>query len=207
MAGAAQQIPMEQLPGWCAEQGARLSAPQLKTYHQKARLLLVSYTKQNFEAQHAPDGTPWVPSKGMRVRGGGQLLRDRGILEASLSGGGNHVDRETSDTLEWGTNLENAGTHQHGATILPVKGKALAIPRSMEAYRAQSPANFPRPLVCLWAKGATSGVLAERGKTDVVHYLLVPKVTIPARPFLGVSPDMADDLGSLAGETFAGMVT
>lgn len=164
----------------------------------RMRLELLAKTADNFRGAHAPDGTPWPAIQGIRARlkGTPQPLRDRGLLAASLSakGGEGTVDTLAATSLEWGTALDYAATHQEGATIYPKEAKALAVPLTPEAYRAGGPRNFGRPLRLVWPKGKARGWLVEdrrkrgkKGERAEMQFLLLPKATIPARPFLGLT--------------------
>lgn len=150
--------------------------------------------KTNFDRGVGPDDTPWAPLAFPRASGGSRPLRDKGLLMASMIGGANHVERLSPGMLIVGTNRIGAKLMQDGGTIPPTKGKALAIPLTREAARADGPLSFPRALFMIWRKGATSGILAEanqkgRGKkkfTEIIaQFALVSKVTVTARPFLG----------------------
>ena len=168
--------------------------------------------KENFAGSHAPDGTPWAPIKGFRQPRGAksqdnmpkdhQPLRDKGLLAASASSQGNgHVENIASMSMEVGTNLFYAGTHQKGVPSdvwsgYPKNAKALAIPISREAYRAGGPRKMTVELELVWPKGYSHGWLVQakegkglgnKGGGTILHFLLVPKVTIPARPFVGWS--------------------
>lgn len=153
--------------------------------------------KRNFATGTAPDGTAWAPVKS-RVRKSKNILplRDRGLLMASAIGNAATSIKVITDvSLTQGTNLEYAGTHQYGGVIVPTKAKALAIPLTIEAFRAGSPRKFPFPLF-LWTRPGKAPFLAEskqkgRGKkgfTELIfHYILLKSVKIPARPFMGFS--------------------
>ncbi len=152
--------------------------------------MVVSDVKSNFANQRGPDGVRWRQLSRPRPGGGNLALRDRGLLLGSITAAA------TADTVAVGSGLEYAGVHQFGGVIAPKAAKALAIPVTKEAARAGSPRRFPRPLFLLKGKAGKPGCLAEsketgRGKaktkTVVVHYVLVAKVVVPARPYLGFS--------------------
>src|SRR5260370_7017072 len=183
---ATQTIELHELGTWFQNLADGVVQTDFTPAWRRVGVLLGADMKKNFQGQHSPDGTPWQPLKMNRARnpkGTGQILRDRGLLMASAMGRGpNAVSRETPHSLEWGTNVSYAATHQDGATIRPVKGKALAIPLTREAYRVGSPRNFPRPLSFVWPKGQSWWFLSEarRGKRsrklkDKAQYNLVPK--------------------------------
>ena len=91
--------------------------------------------------------------------------------------------------------MDYAGVHQEGATITPKAAKALAIPVTNEARRAGGPRSMDLHLV--WPKGKAAGTL--RDDANKVHFVLVKSVTIPARPFLGWTDEMAADCGDVVG--------
>jgi phage gpG-like protein len=185
-------------PGWLEAHARRLEPKGLAPLVKIVKQALVADTKENFISESDPDGSPWPARKMPRARGGdAKLLRDRGLLAASLSAAGNEftVDNETDAGFQWGTNVDYAGIQQKGDTILP-KGKALAIPLTRQAYNAGSPRKWTGPpLALVWPRGRSSGWLEERktkgrgkGKLEVAvkHYLLVSHVEVPARPFIGI---------------------
>lgn len=181
MAGVVQSMELAQFSVWLDKQGRDMDfGPALK----QCSLLLIKATKENFANQRGPTGQPWPPIKG-RVRGGGKALRDTGRLMASITA------KPQPDELVVGTNLEYAGIHQYGGTITPKKGKALTIPQTVQALRAGSPRNMPG-LFLIWKRGARSGGLySGQGGARNLQFLLVPSVTIPARPYLGWNEDLA----------------
>ena len=66
-----------------------------------------------FRAESSPDGTPWEPlsevTKARRRGSSEQILRDTGVLA-------NSIDLSaTKDTVEIGSPIEYAATHQYGA--------------------------------------------------------------------------------------------
>lgn len=151
-------------------------------------------------------------------------------ITGSGKGAGNHVERTAPLQFDIGTNLIYAAIHQAGGTIRPRNAKALAIPWTLEALRAGSPKNFPRELELFWPEGKKTGWLVEkkeRGKKAPKHairgtgskfksklpgknveavilqYMLVPQVTIPARPFLGAGPTLVQKISEVAADFFA----
>jgi len=76
---------------------------------------MVTSVGMRFEAEQAPDGTPWK-----KTRRGGKILQDQGNLSDSIT----HA--ATKDSVAVGTNLIYAGTHQFGAVIKPKNAKMLA---------------------------------------------------------------------------------
>jgi len=163
----------------------------------RCRLLIIKEVRDCFQNSHDPDGRPWLPIK-IRARGNvGQAkpLLDRGLLRASIvTAGRGHVEELTPLSLRFGTNLEYAATHQYGdPNRVPVNAKALAIPLTPAAYRARSPRNFGKPLSLEWPF-LVDYKIKGRGKAAALtpqrQYLLRRSVSIPARPFLGITPAM-----------------
>ncbi len=193
MAGVARPLDLGQFAAWADGAASRANGLSFEPALKRCKLVLVAETKKNFANARAPDGTPWRPLQGSRVRGGDKPLRDRGILMASVAAAGKgNIATIGPDQLVYGTNIAYARIHQSGGTIRP-KGKALAIPATVEAMRAGSPRAFPGKLFIIWKKGDKSGGLYEqRGKNIKKQFTLVSSVTIPARPFLGWNAPMVD---------------
>lgn len=94
--------------------------------------------------------------------------------------------------------VDLAALHERGGVIRRRRAKALAIPVTKKAERAGSPRDFPGELAFIPAKnkrGNFRGFLVEknrstrkmqwrdmRGQKGLVHYVLVLRVKIPARP-------------------------
>ncbi|PTS73800.1 phage virion morphogenesis protein [Sphingomonas sp. HMWF008] len=64
-------------------------------------------TQDNFAGEHAPDGTPWLPSIRAQETGG-KTLQDSRRLYQSIT------HRATATSAEVGTNVIYAGRHQGG---------------------------------------------------------------------------------------------
>jgi phage virion morphogenesis protein len=152
--------------------------------------------RTNFQEQHAPDGTPWVPlAHGRPGQPAGAIpLRDNGLLMASITG------RAVENGVVVGTNLRYAPLHQYGGVVRPKKGKFLAIPLTREAKRAGSPRNYRGRLAPRINKARQTGVLIDVA-SDVAQYALVKEVTVPARPFLGFSPGLIQRIEALLVDT------
>lgn len=166
--------------------------------------------KEHFAGSHGPDGEPWPPLAHPRPSGPGKPLWDFGLLMASVTARGKgNVTRITDRALEYGTNLDYAAIHQFGGVVRATRGKFLAIPLSKEARRVGNARDFPRRLFVLRAKN--QAMLAERRKTKgkraqdrlILHYVLKPSVTIPARPFLGLSAKTRETCALILGEHLA----
>lgn len=205
--GVAQELPIEQLPAYLQTLVDRLGGMSFaEPLKRRCAESVRSFTKQNFSKGQGPNGEAWRPLMNPRPRGaGGQKpLRDTGLLMASViaKGGKGSVEQVTDSSLVIGTNLDRAAIHQYGGVVRPKGGRALAIPLTRQAVTAGSPRRMPG-LVLVWPKGSKAGWLqtAPQGRKKVVrHFLLVAKVTIPARPFLGWNSDMADEQAAIIGE-------
>ena len=213
--GAALEMDLNQFAAWLDGRAGELARMDLTPVWRQVAVYLAASTKQRFAAGVGPDGAPWRPLAHPRPRGAGNPLRDTGQLMASVTGqGAGHVEQITPTSLTWGTNLDRAAIHQWGGTIRPKTGKALAIPLTVEAQRAGYARNFPRRLVLF--QGTEHPFLVEwvgkgkgKGKRQrmIRHYLLTPSVTIPARPYLGLNDDDAEEIGGILADHAAKALT
>ena len=140
-------------------------ARNLKPAYEEIGSVLVTLTQERFEAERAPDGTPWTPFALATLRrrlgsqkpkkggkGGGaslapKLLQDKRILFRSIT-----YQADASGVAE-GTNVKYAALHQFGGT----------------EDMAPGPAHVPaRPYLGLEAPDAA------RVSTILVHYLGEP---------------------------------
>jgi phage gpG-like protein len=201
--GIAEDIALEDLPQWLARATSAVAAVNCEPLLKQCKVGLAKETKKNFDAGVGPNGEVWAP---LRFREG-KPLRDKGLLMGSVFGqGAGHIEELTATSLIWGSNLQYAAVHQFGGTITPKNGKALAIPMTPEAKRSGGPRNFGKPLALVWPKNSDHGWLVEQsGKRKVrtnLHFLLVAKVTIPARPFIGWNDRLINLMGNLTGDFF-----
>ena len=138
--------------------------------------IMVSDIKKRFSTGTAPDGTRWKPLKFARPRGGNRPLLDTGRLRSSI------VGRFDMNGVTVGTAHPGAALQNFGGTVRPVKGKFLAIPLTKEAQRNGTPRQMTgtdvMPLFARMIGGRMIG-----------HFMLLKKVTIPARPFIGLSAE------------------
>jgi phage gpG-like protein len=175
----------------------------------QARVMMIADVKENFARSSDPDGRPWAPLRFPRPRGGSKPLLDTGQLRASITGASPEFrEEEGPNYVTIGTTRPGANLMQQGGTVLPRKGKALAIPLTKDAVRSGGPRRFSRPLFLLWRRGANSGVLAEKTQGGrkkkaglIAHFALVRKVVVPARPFIGFGRRLIDKLDALARRT------
>ncbi len=100
-------------------------------------------TQERFETETAPDGGKWQPSIRARVQGG-KTLTLSGRLANSIT------HRATGDSVEIGTNLIYANTHQEGATIRAKSGRlAFNLPGGLGLRRPEQVVIPARPFVGL----------------------------------------------------------
>jgi phage gpG-like protein len=191
MAGAPMEV--DQFVRWAGDAPRRLDALSFEPAFRVIKQLAVSDIKTNFDQGRAPDGAQWAPLRHARPRGGNKPLRDRGLLMASMTAGGQgHVETISAREFSFGSNLVQARTHQYGATIRAKKGKYLAIPVSREAVRFGSPREFTPPLIFIPKKSGRGGVLVEKENKGRLHYVLVEQVVIAARSFAGWSAKLLE---------------
>ncbi len=133
-------------------------------------------TQRRFETKTAPDGQPWRPlaprtarERAKRGRSPADILRDSGRLYQSLTYQVNASGSTAS--VEWGSNVVYAAIHQFGGTI-DVGERTQKI---YQAYDAKNDFYDPR-----FRKKAKSNF--ERTVKVKAH-----KITIPARPYLGIN--------------------
>lgn len=125
--------------------------------------------RRRFETGTDPDGRKWAPLKPLTVllRGArGPILRRSGDLMKSS------VYQVSGKTLRVGVNTIYAAAQQFGATIVPKKGKMLAIP--------MGGARIARRHGGLVPGGGTN---RHPGKV-----VMARKVTLPPRPMVGFGP-------------------
>lgn len=197
----AKSMMLEQVPSFA--EGLRRGITDFAKPLKLTRLTFRSESIKAFQQKRSPEGQAWPSLKSTAARRGGSsdVLRDTGLLQASLAGTGKgNVDRMTPASLEWGTNLEYAATHQFGdPDRVPVEAKMLAIPLTPLAARfnpRKSPA-FPGKLILIRSKKGSLLLVAadvtgrrtkaEKKQVGQPQYVLKKSVKIPARPFLGLS--------------------
>lgn len=209
MPGVAQVIDLRDLPEWIEKEGQRLESLDFSPVMPDIALSMAAHAKRCIDEGRTPDGQQYQPLKLPRLQGGDKPLYASGILEASLSPGGEgNIIRTSALMAEAGTNVDYAAIHQFGGDIKPTGGKMLAIPLTTEARRhnprktSATSQPFPRLLFALKSK-AGNPILAEKEQTAkgkwriIPTYLLVPSVRIPARPFLGFGERLMTTIGRI----------
>lgn len=146
---------------------------------------LVKSSSDNFQRQGGPDGKPWTPLKPSTIRkrtAAGQtpitILRSnsKGRSGSPLAGSVNYV--ATDSEVRVGSAKETAAIHQLGGTIQKAE-------RAAKIYRMRG------------ADGTIGRRFVKRKEANVVTDVTIPAhtITIPARPFIGVSAQ--DQVGIL----------
>jgi len=154
-----------------------------RPFYQAAGDLLVGSVGENFRREGAPDGTAWTPlrpatikARQRRGRSALAILRETGILAGSI------FHEVADDGVRIGSPVKYAAIHQFGGTIdMPA--------RSGKIYRTQN------------KDGSIGRRFAKRkNKTTVATDVSVGahQIRIPARPFLGISPNDEADLIEIA---------
>lgn len=120
------------------------------------------------------------------VARGGKPLQDTGRLRDSIRA------RATSTDLVVGTGLIYAPVHQHGAVIVPRRGKYLAIPLSppltVSQRRTMGPRDFPNTFIAKSKRGTLLVFQRTSGGVRPI-FLLVKSVRIKQRRFLRFLPE------------------
>lgn len=181
------------------------------TYGQlAARIREAALTKVG-PALAAEMATTMLEAEGLaKGRLGGQVLNPRtGNLRRSLA---SFVEAESALKLRGvlragggARDVRYARIHEEGGTILPVNARALAIPTkfaqtAVGASKYASPRQVPG-LRYVWPKGSPRGYLIRdvggRNARSEIWFILVGRVTMPARPYLAPSRDeAARDIGT-----------
>lgn len=140
---------------------------------------LVSSTIRRFSQQVGPDGTPWAPlSKAtLKKRGpNAKALLASGRLRQSIT------FAATSNSVEIGSNLIYARIQQLGGTIEREENTTTIYRRSKDLAEGRQ-ARF-----------------VKKSKSDFAtdHKVKAHSITIPARPFLGISAQDEKTVAALA---------
>lgn len=132
---------------------------------------LVESTRQRFKTQTAPDGMPWTPLQPATIRRK-QYNPDKILTLHGYLRGGIHWQALDDNTVQVGSTLKYAAIHQFGGEIqMPVR-------QATVRYRSVA----GRVLFA----GRKHKKVTQRQVTIAAH-----SITMPARPFLGISG--ADD--------------
>lgn len=121
---------------------------------------LVDTTQRRFDSGREPFGAPWHKLNPAYA----QIKKGPGILRASLNLDLSVTFQVSGLKITVGSNRIYAAVHQFGATIKPVRAKALAF------------------------RLGGAGVGPRGGKRTTTFLVRAKSVTIPARPYLGFGP-------------------
>lgn len=173
MAGVTHVLDDDEVLGALSQLGRAIAQPRQAMEALGAHF--VYSTQLNFQRETAPDGTRWRPlaprTANKRVgrgrRGHDHILRLTTRLYRSV----NYTATATS--LEWGSNLVYAGVHQDGGVIsMPAREGRVSL-KSIRRKGGGVRSRFARA----GTKGAIERKVSLRGYS----------ITVPARPFLGIS--------------------
>jgi phage gpG-like protein len=163
--------------------------------------VMIRQVRDTFARQRDPvTGAPWNRAGQLAMRsrpgggGRGKTLSDTGRLLQSIMA---RAPRITGNSVSIGTNVIYGSIHQEGGTIKPKNAKMLAIPLTREARRAGSASRWwkqnesKNPFIWkgIQRKNLFIVYVEKRGKSKgkiVPMFLLLPRVTIPQRRFLGL---------------------
>jgi len=200
----AQSLTLDELKTYADVQGRGLKdwTPALKA----SRVKVISDTIRNFNSEKSPTGRAWKPLRPISTRSRRQRsskpLQNFGFLKQSIIGGQGNVNELTKDSLEYGTKIEYAATHQPPGdrSETTIKGRPLlAIPMTVNAakYNPRKSPSYPGNLNFVKSRkgnlflidNSIAGSLFRK-----IQYILKASVTIPARPFIGFSARLQEDV-------------
>lgn len=185
MAGALLRVSLHDAGLKKATDGLLDAATNLRPLMQIAGAIFENSTLERFNNEHGPDGIPWPQSWRARETGG-KTLTDKGLLRGSIISvvGDREVETGVDARSE---SAKYAWTHQAGAVIRPVAGSApdfVGPSRGGRKVRGSGPARDHR---------VARKALMFTGPDG--KFYMAQKVTIPARPFMGIDADDIRDLG------------
>ena len=136
---------------------------------------LTKSVQDRFVAMQSPDGAPWKPLHPRTIRqkrNKNKILTERGLLRGSI-----HYELN-GDTLEVGTDRKYGAIHQFGGVVkIPARTQTVKV-----GTKGKNKGRFMK------AKSKAAHAI-ERTFTIPAH-----DVTIPARPFLGLSSDDKEEI-------------
>lgn len=147
-------------------------------------------TQRRFETQTDPDGNPWPPSL-RALAENGETLTDTARLRQSIT------SRSGPTDFEVGTNVVYAAIHQFGGTIHQQERQ-----QTLHWHHAGDTTKAS------WRGSRTFAdwSFAKKSKANYseIHTVKAHDVTMPARPYLGVSESGMAELGVIARDWLAG---
>lgn len=154
--------------------------------------VLVGSAQENFRREHGPDGQAWKPLLPATIKARERkgftpitILRQNSKRHGSTLAGSINYDA-TNDEARVGSPVEYAAIHQLGGTIQKPA-------RQAKIYRKRD------------ADGQIGRRFVKRSDADVVTDVTIPAhtITIPARPFLGLSAEDELTIGEIAEDWLA----
>jgi phage virion morphogenesis protein len=152
-------------------------------FHKEVGEYLHLSTNQNFQSETDPDGLPWqkllprtIRRRTKRKKAGLAILRETGVLKGSIS------TEPTAGQVIIGAAAPYAAIHQLGGTIKkPARKSVLFLKRNART-------------------GEIGHRFVKRKKSNVVQDVTIPahKITIPARPYIGIGADDVDSIVNIA---------
>lgn len=155
--------------------GLPLGGSMLPAMQNMGRVLKTG-AQLRFRSTSRPDGAAWEKSFRAKHEGGQTLSLSRRLRNSITY-------TATGSSATVGTNVVYAAIHQFGGTVRAKNAQFLSIPVTPAARAAGSPRNMAGLHVAQTLKGQFI-LVNDKG---VTQFLLRKQVTIPARPFLGVS--------------------
>ena len=155
--------------------GLPLGGSMLPAMQNMGRVLMTG-AQLRFRSTSGPDGAAWEKSFRAKHEGGQTLSLSRRLRNSITY-------KATGSSATVGTPVVYAAIHQFGGTVRAKNAQFLSIPVTPAARAAGSPRNMAGLHVAQTLKGQFI-LVNDKG---VTQYLLRKQVTIPARPFLGVS--------------------
>ena len=150
--------------------------------------LLVASIGRRFHAQRAPDGTPWAPLKPATIKARRRRGRSKLAILRETGGLAGSINAQTSDDeVRVGSTHDLAAIHQLGGTIeMPA--------RAAKIYRRKD------------KKGTVGRRFVKKEKANHITdaQIAAHRITIPARPFLGVSAEDQTDIMAAADRWLTG---
>lgn len=157
----------------------------LRPFYKKVGEILESSVIDRFQTETTPDGTPWTPlrpstlaSRLRRKKSGQGILRDSGAMRMAIS----HQVEEGGVRVGVASGIKYAAIHQFGGSIAKPA-------RAGKIYRRG------------YADGSFGRRFAKKkNKTSVATDVTIGahQISIPARPFLGLSETDQADITALA---------
>lgn len=151
---ADETITLDNLPSWAAAKARALAGASFVPLIKIFRLLIIGDVRQAFAKEADPvTGAAWArfaPSTLKKKKRGTspKLLRDTGILAASVSaaGGAGNIDEVTATSLRFGSALPRAAWHNEGTRRIPQR-RFIGVGPSLVARMEQATAEFAAGLI------------------------------------------------------------